>query len=100
MKRPLPTEPPPGLVAYEIEPGRVLFVQPLSSAPPTPLLVDLTPAEREVTVLLLDGRDNASIAEERGTSLRTTANQIASVFRKLGVSSRAELAAKVYATKT
>jgi len=50
-------------------------------------------AEREVLCHLLDGKSNAEIAHLRGTSLRTVANQIASVFRKLGVVSRAEIAA-------
>lgn len=96
MKRPLPREKPPELVAYELEPRRVLFVYPLPTMPP---IADLTAAEREVAALVLDGHDNAGIAKARGTSLRTTANQVASIFRKLGVSSRAELAAKIYDVK-
>jgi DNA-binding NarL/FixJ family response regulator len=51
----------------------------------------LTPAERAVTSLLLGGLSNAEIAAKRGTSERTVANQIAAIFRKLGVSSRTEL---------
>ncbi len=89
MKRITPT-PPPGLVAYELEPGRVLFVQPLAPA------VDderLSPAEQQVATLVLRGWTNAQIAAHRGTSARTAANQVANVFRKLGVASRAELAA-------
>ncbi len=97
MKRRLPLEPPPGLVAYEIAPGQMLFVHPLLANAPAPIFAALTAAEQEVAALLLDGRDNAGIAKERGTSLRTTANQVASIFRKLGVSSRGELAAKAYA---
>jgi DNA-binding NarL/FixJ family response regulator len=42
---------------------------------------------------MLEGRSNAEIARDRGTCARTVANQIASMFRKLGVQSRAELAA-------
>ncbi|HBQ17214.1 MAG TPA: hypothetical protein DEF51_40835 [Myxococcales bacterium] len=52
----------------------------------------LTEAEREVTLGLLRGETNGAIAEARGTSARTVANQIARVYRKLGVASRAELA--------
>jgi len=55
----------------------------------------LTPAEREVVMGLLEGRSNADIASERGTSQRTVANQIASIFEKVGVRSRAELAARI-----
>jgi DNA-binding NarL/FixJ family response regulator len=51
----------------------------------------LTPSERAVTSLLLGGLSNAEIAAKRGTSERTVANQIAAIFRKLGVSSRTEL---------
>jgi DNA-binding NarL/FixJ family response regulator len=91
VKRRLPPTPPSSLTAYELEPGKVLFVHDL----PTQTVAGLTTAEEEVLKLLLLGQDNASIAEARKTSPRTTANQIASIFRKLGVSSRAELAAKI-----
>lgn len=94
MKRKLPHEPPPSLVAYELEPGRVLFVH----APPLPRVEGLTAAEGEVLALLLDGYDTATIGGARGTSPRTTANQVASIYRKLAVGSRAELAAKLVGT--
>lgn len=51
----------------------------------------LSRAERAVVMLALDGLSNQEIARARGTSLRTVANQIASIFRKLGVGSRPEL---------
>ena len=41
------------------------------------------------------GGSNAQIARARGTSARTVANQVASVFVKLGVASRRELLAKL-----
>jgi DNA-binding CsgD family transcriptional regulator len=53
----------------------------------------LTVAESEVLLRLLDGCTNDEIATQRGVSMRTVANQVASIFRKLGVSSRSELAA-------
>lgn len=53
----------------------------------------LTPAERDVVTAVLAGRSNPQIAAARGTAPRTVANQIAGVFRKLGVSSRRELIA-------
>jgi DNA-binding NarL/FixJ family response regulator len=50
----------------------------------------LSPAEREVVRGIVEGQTNTAIA--RGAkSVRTVANQVASVFRKLGVGSRAEL---------
>lgn len=55
----------------------------------------LSAAEQEVARALLRGATNAEIAEARGVSARTVANQIASIFKKLGVSSRAELASKL-----
>lgn len=53
----------------------------------------LTSAEREVCVLLHAGLTQAEIGRCRSTSKRTVANQIAAIFRKLKVSSRAELLA-------
>lgn len=53
----------------------------------------LTPAEQAVVRAILDGESNAAIARARGTSTRTVANQIAAIFDKIGVSSRAELVA-------
>ena len=51
----------------------------------------LTIAEREVVRGLLAGKSNAEIAEARGCSVRTVANQLRSIFHKLDVSSRAEV---------
>jgi DNA-binding NarL/FixJ family response regulator len=53
----------------------------------------LTAAEREVVAGVLNGRSNAAIALARHTSTRTVANQLAGIYRKLGVASRWELAA-------
>ena len=60
---------------------------------------ELTPAERQVALAVLAGYSNAEIARTRGSSPRTVANQIASIFRKLGVRSRGELAAKQLARR-
>ena len=54
----------------------------------------LTSAETDVLFRVLEGRSNSDIATERATSARTVANQIAKIFRKLGVRSRRELAAQ------
>lgn len=92
MKRPLPSEPPQTLVAFELPSGQVLFVHDL---PSVPRIEELTTAEQEVLVLLLNGYSTTAIAEMRTTSPRTTANQVASIFKKIGVGSRAELASKM-----
>ncbi len=63
--------------------------------PDSAALSSLSSSEREVAALALAGRSNRSIAEQRGTSPRTIANQIQSIYRKLGVGSRTELAARV-----
>jgi DNA-binding CsgD family transcriptional regulator len=55
----------------------------------------LTDAEREVALLLLQGATNREIGIRRGRAERTVANQVQSLYRKLGVRSRAELAARV-----
>lgn len=58
----------------------------------------LTVAERDVAERASTGVSNRAIARARGTSERTVANQLASIFGKLGVGSRAELAAKLRAS--
>jgi DNA-binding NarL/FixJ family response regulator len=55
----------------------------------------LSPAERAVALALLEGLSNSEIAKARRTSVRTVANQLASLFRKLGVGSRAEAVAAI-----
>src|SRR5205814_7347921 len=57
----------------------------------TSLLARLTEAERAVALLVVDGRTNAEIGRTRNASPRTIANQVSSLFRKLGVHGRCEL---------
>jgi DNA-binding CsgD family transcriptional regulator len=59
--------------------------------PDTALAAWLAPAEHAVITQLIEGHCYAEIAESRHTSIRTVANQVASGFRRLGVSGRAEL---------
>jgi DNA-binding CsgD family transcriptional regulator len=54
-------------------------------------LAGLAPAQREVATLVLEGHSNARIAALRGTSERTVAKQLDTIYRRLGVRSRAEL---------
>jgi DNA-binding CsgD family transcriptional regulator len=63
--------------------------------PDLKLTGDLTQAEEAVTRLLVEGHPHARIAELRLASPRTIANQLASAFRKLGISGRAELLSKL-----
>ncbi len=53
---------------------------------------DLTPREREVVLLASQGLASRAIAERFDVSVRTIDNQLGRAYRKLGVSSRAELA--------
>lgn len=54
----------------------------------------LSAAEVAIVGALLRGDSNAEIARERGRSIRTVEHQVAAIFRKLRVRSRAELAAR------
>ncbi len=84
--------PPEDLRATRVRIGGAEYV--LMSFPRDASLADeLTPAERQVALAVLAGYSNAEIARMRGSAPRTIANQIASIFRKLGVRSRGELAA-------
>lgn len=67
----------------------VIFSYPL---PSFRLPGGLTPAERAVIECLLRGDHPDDIALNRKRSISTIRNQIRAVYKKLGVSSRAELA--------
>ena len=61
----------------------------------------LSDGERDVLRMMLEGKKNADIARARGTAVRTVTNQVASIYRKLRIGSRSELAAwaaRVWAT--
>lgn len=53
----------------------------------------LTPAEREVALLLLEGHGHKQVAALTGRSERTVRQHAVSVYQKAGLSGRAELAA-------
>lgn len=53
----------------------------------------LTHAEREVALLILKGLSYKEIAAARGTTERTVRHQALGIYRKAGVTSRAEMAA-------
>ncbi len=78
----------PARVDAELDGSRRL----ISCAVPGASLFDrLSPCESAVAQLLIEGKMHVEIAAERKTSVRTTANQLASIFSKLGVSGRNEL---------
>ena len=51
----------------------------------------LSPAEHDVAAELVKGKTNREIAELRGTSPNTVANQVRAMFEKLGLDSRSAL---------
>jgi DNA-binding CsgD family transcriptional regulator len=72
--------------------GRELF----TVRRPNPLVLGvLTDAEQTLVEYLIEGHKRAAIARRRGTSTRTVANQLAQVYRKLGVSGRIRLIRRV-----
>lgn len=56
----------------------------------------LTDSEADVLTRIMLGESNADIARNRDTSPNTIANQVSSIFEKLGVNARSELAWKVH----
>ena len=58
-------------------------------------LAPLTPRERQIAKLVLEGRSNREAGTILGLSERTVGNHLQSVFNRLGIGSRRELAAYV-----
>lgn len=75
--------------------GAEVLVFSMQTSLDAPGLERLTIAERDVALAATAGQSNAEIARVRRTSLRTVEEQIGRAMRKLGVASRAELAAQL-----
>jgi DNA-binding NarL/FixJ family response regulator len=82
----------PRAEGFCVEAGESVVLRVVREPSATP--ASLTSSERFIFRAILDGLSNAEIALRRGRSLRTVANQVASLFRKLAISSRAELVAQ------
>jgi DNA-binding NarL/FixJ family response regulator len=90
--------PPDGLRAHRFDVGPDAFgvlVLTLGNPAASVPAANLTRSEQSVVRLVLEGKSNQEIAKDRRTAVRTVANQVASIFKKLGVGSRAELYAFV-----
>ena len=77
-----------------ISPELLLVSLPVGTSAPASLAARLTPAERAVAALAVEGLSNAGIAARRGSSARTVAAQLASIYLKVGAAGRRELRAR------
>ena len=57
-----------------------------------PLLKSLSPSERKVAALVAAGLRNGDIAQQLCRSRKTIESQVSSIFRKLDVANRTQLA--------
>ncbi len=77
-----------------------LMIEAAKSADVAPIIIDaysLTPREREVLGAIARGASTAEIASELFLSHHTVRDYVKTVFEKLGVSSRGELVARLFA---
>lgn len=77
-----------------------VVIEPAKSSEIAPIIIEaysLTPRERDVVVALASGDSTSEIAGRLFLSQHTVRDHIKTVFDKVGVSSRAELVAKLFA---
>jgi DNA-binding CsgD family transcriptional regulator len=82
----------PGSVAVVIEPAQGEEIAPIIVE-----AYDLSPREQEVTRLIASGLRTAEIAAKLFVSPHTVRDYVKAIFEKVGVSSRGELTAKLFA---
>ena len=92
---PAKPSPPPGFRSAPLEEEGRNFLVMSYELPEWELPDSLTVAERAVIRAVLNGATQAQIAAARAVATATVSNQIASIFRKLKVGSRMELAARL-----
>ncbi len=74
--------------------GRPTVVPPASTPGPTASAAPLTPREVDVLRALVGGSSNKAIATQLGVSTATVERHLSNLYRKLGVSGRAEAAVR------
>lgn len=77
-----------------------VVIEPAKASEVAPIIVeayDLRPREQQVTQLIARGLSTAQIAEQLFLSQHTVRDYVKSVFEKVGVSSRGELVARLFA---
>ena len=85
------SKPPKGLRGESIRIDGVEVVLLEYDSPRPRLPTSLTDGECDIVARILRGQSTQTIVAERKVSRSTLANQLASIFAKLGVCSRAEL---------
>ena len=83
---------PDGRLAVIIEPARNLEIAPLIA-----MAYGLTPRERDVARLVIQGLSTGEIAKQLFVSAHTVQDHLKSIFGKIGVRSRRELVTQVFA---
>jgi DNA-binding CsgD family transcriptional regulator len=82
----------PGTIALVIEPARAAEIAPIIVE-----AYDLSPREQDITRLIAQGAGTAEIAGRLYLSTHTIRDYVKTIFDKVGVSSRGELVAKLFA---
>jgi DNA-binding CsgD family transcriptional regulator len=86
--------------ADDVLTGVAVVIEPATAAEIAPIIVqayDLTDREQQITRLIARGAGTAEIADELFLSAHTVRDYVKRIFAKVGVSSRGELVAKLFA---
>ena len=86
--------------ADDVLTGVAVVIEPATAAEIAPIIVqayDLTDREQQITGLIARGAGTAEIAEELFLSTHTVRDHVKAIFAKVGVSSRGELVARLFA---
>jgi DNA-binding NarL/FixJ family response regulator len=86
--------------ADDVLTGVAVVIEPASAAEVAPIIVqayDLTDREQQITSLIARGAGTADIAEELCLSAHTVRDHVKAIFAKVGVNSRGELVARLFA---